>query len=67
MKRTATRKGVVPSRKGQFPRAPAKSEPAPGIGAPNTIGYCPTCQQRRYSLGGRCLVCGAKAQWAAQP
>lgn len=58
MIRTATRKGVVPSRKGQFPRAPAKSEPAPGIAAPNTIGYCTNCHIRRYARAGKCLVCG---------
>ncbi len=52
MNRTATRKGVVPSRKGQQPQAPAESK-ASGH------KYCGMCSRARYMLAGSCLVCGA--------
>ena len=60
MKNTATRKGRGASWKGKSPAAPAKSEPAPGIAAPNTIGYCTNCHIRRYARAGKCLVCGER-------
>ncbi len=56
MKKTATFGRGAGMRKS--PAAPAKSEPAPGIAAPNSIGYCTDCHQRRYARAGKCLQCG---------
>ncbi len=35
----------------------AKKIPKP---EPSTLGYCGMCCQKRYGVGGRCLICNTK-------
>jgi hypothetical protein len=40
-------------------RPKIKAPPKPQA---STLGYCKACNQKRYGVDGKCLVCGGKLQ-----